>query len=165
MRTDWSLFQRREMKPIFYDPDYESERLFRQAPSRSYSMDLRPDDDIEMAPTRQEMVQVRGNRLEPKAMPEVTARELWEAKEPVLFHGWLRAACRDAPTEWFYPPRGGHGRRTAEALRLCAGCPVRDECRRHGSKRGRREAGGIWGGETDAQRRARRREEAADAGA
>lgn len=51
----------------------------------------------------------------------------------------LQAACRGKPTDMFFPARGDN---IAEALAVCAGCPVILECLRTGL----RERSGIWGG-------------------
>jgi len=65
-----------------------------------------------------------------------------------------RAACRDLGTETFYPTAPDQ---EAEALAICATCPVRAQCLEHALRN--REAYGIWGGTTPEQRRriARRR--------
>lgn len=43
--------------------------------------------------------------------------------EPPAWH--TEAACRDQPTELFFPTRGGSGQ---AAKRVCARCPVRVDC-------------------------------------
>src|SRR4051812_12233336 len=79
---------------------------------------------------------------------------------------WQRqAACRDVPVELFFPPdeeRGPARRRRIEAARaVCARCPVRTPCRDFA--RSADERYGIWGGESEEDRRslraARRRAE------
>ena len=50
-----------------------------------------------------------------------------------------RAACRGLPTEAFL---GTSARATADALRVCARCPVRASC----AVEGERNTHGIWGG-------------------
>ncbi|HET9733186.1 MAG TPA: WhiB family transcriptional regulator [Acidimicrobiales bacterium] len=63
---------------------------------------------------------------------------------------WMaRAACRGTPTSVFFPERGESGE---TAKLLCAGCPVRVECREHAAAAGE---AGFWGGEGDRQRRRR----------
>ena len=59
------------------------------------------------------------------------------------------AACRDAEPDVFFSTAEGD---RAEAMRLCAACPVRLECLEHALES--REAYGIWGG-TDEQERKR----------
>jgi WhiB family transcriptional regulator, redox-sensing transcriptional regulator len=48
---------------------------------------------------------------------------------------WMdRAACRGAPLELFFPPRGRptyYEKVPAEAAALCRTCPVREECWDH----------------------------------
>jgi WhiB family redox-sensing transcriptional regulator len=60
---------------------------------------------------------------------------------------WTRAACRGLPTSLFYPPPGTPA---AEALAVCARCPVRAACEDHARQRG--EEHGIWGGRTETDR-------------
>lgn len=59
-------------------------------------------------------------------------------------------ACRDAPGVDFYPePKSRKGAKEAErAKAVCAGCPVRQACRRGGMD----ERFGIWGGLTETER-------------
>lgn len=62
--------------------------------------------------------------------------------------GWQhRAACRGLPTGLFYPPTGAPA---AEALAVCARCPVRADCDEHARVHG--EEYGVWGGRTEAER-------------
>jgi WhiB family redox-sensing transcriptional regulator len=67
-----------------------------------------------------------------------------------------RAACRGADTEIFYPTTPDE---EAEALALCATCPVRAQCLEDALRN--REIYGIWGGTTPEERRRIRREQAA----
>lgn len=66
---------------------------------------------------------------------------------------WVeRAACRDADPETFFPPSGGtDDEREAAAKRLCAGCPVVEDCLREALFNG--ESTGIWGGLNVRERR------------
>ncbi len=57
------------------------------------------------------------------------------------------AACRGMPPARFYPPPGAQA---DDALAVCAGCPVRDECDRHAIETG--EEHGIWGGRLETER-------------
>ena len=58
------------------------------------------------------------------------------------------AACRDADPDWFFPgPEGDH----RSAVRVCAGCPVREECLEWALETRMRY--GIWGGLTERERR------------
>ncbi|HEV3354445.1 MAG TPA: WhiB family transcriptional regulator [Acidimicrobiales bacterium] len=66
------------------------------------------------------------------------------------------AACRGTDTEIFYP---ANAEEEAEALSICATCPVRAQCLDYAIRN--RETYGIWGGTTPEQRRRIRREQAA----
>jgi WhiB family transcriptional regulator, redox-sensing transcriptional regulator len=72
---------------------------------------------------------------------------------------WRAAgACLSADPDLFFPIANGApcARQEAEALWICAGCPVRQQCLDFAVRTG--EADGIWGGTTAAERiRARRR--------
>ena len=67
-----------------------------------------------------------------------------------------QAACRGGGTEIFYPATPDE---EAEALSICATCPVRAQCLDYAIRN--RETYGIWGGTTPEQRRHMRRERAA----
>jgi WhiB family redox-sensing transcriptional regulator len=67
-----------------------------------------------------------------------------------------RAACRGTDTEIFFPANADE---EAEALSICATCPVRAQCLDYAVRN--RETYGIWGGTTPEQRRRMRRERAA----
>jgi WhiB family transcriptional regulator, redox-sensing transcriptional regulator len=67
-----------------------------------------------------------------------------------------RAACRGTDTEIFFPANADE---EAEALSICATCPVRAQCLDYAVRN--RETYGIWGGTTPDQRRRIRRERAA----
>ena len=67
-----------------------------------------------------------------------------------------QAACRGTDTEIFYPVTSDE---EAEALSICATCPVRAQCLDDALRN--RETYGIWGGTTPEQRRRIRRERAA----
>ncbi|MFT5222359.1 MAG: WhiB family redox-sensing transcriptional regulator [Glaciecola sp.] len=64
----------------------------------------------------------------------------------------LEAKCLDADPEAFFPEKGGS---TREAKRICAACPVRDECLDHALVN--EERFGIWGGYSERERRRMRR--------
>ena len=59
------------------------------------------------------------------------------------------AACREAATSTFFPDRGANAER---ARRVCAGCPVLDDCGRWAAQRGPG-LDGVWAGLTRADRR------------
>ena len=59
------------------------------------------------------------------------------------------------PDLW-YPDKGGP---TRDAKKVCAGCPIREQCLAYALEH--RERYGIWGGTTERERRAMWREEMA----
>lgn len=65
------------------------------------------------------------------------------------------AACRDSDPELWFP---GRGESHEQANRICARCPVRQECFDFAMRHGERF--GIWGGRSERQRRRLRREQA-----
>ena len=67
-----------------------------------------------------------------------------------------QAACRGTDTEIFFPANADE---EAEALSICATCPVRAQCLEYAVRN--KEIYGIWGGTTPEQRRRIRRERAA----
>jgi WhiB family redox-sensing transcriptional regulator len=70
--------------------------------------------------------------------------------------GWLaRAACRGMDPELFFPDRGES---TEPAKAVCAACPVRAECLDYALTNGERF--GVWGGASERERRALRRDRA-----
>jgi WhiB family transcriptional regulator, redox-sensing transcriptional regulator len=69
----------------------------------------------------------------------------------------LRAACRGPASALFFPPtyperKEERDAREAKAKAICAECPVRAECLDYALSI--REPHGIWGGLTEAERRA-----------
>jgi len=60
----------------------------------------------------------------------------------------LDSACRGLDSAMFFP---GHDGESEPALRVCAGCAVRDECLDFALET--RQRYGIWGGTTERQRR------------
>lgn len=64
----------------------------------------------------------------------------------------LDAKCLDADPEAFFPEKGGS---TREAKRICAACPVREDCLDHALLQ--EERFGIWGGYSERERRRMRR--------
>lgn len=72
---------------------------------------------------------------------------------PVPATDWTRhAACRNEDPELFFPvtEEGPEASRVRVALRVCASCPVRVECRNYALGSDMRY--GIWGGLTERQR-------------
>lgn len=76
-------------------------------------------------------------------MLDDTGRPLWQKS----------AACRGMDPDIFYPERGAS---TKEAKSVCATCPVRQQCLDYALMNG--EKFGIWGGMSERERRAIRRE-------
>lgn len=64
-----------------------------------------------------------------------------------------RARCRGMDPALFHP---GRGEDTTEPKRVCAGCPVRDECLAYALANG--EKLGVWGGTSERERRRLRRQ-------
>lgn len=74
---------------------------------------------------------------------------------------WHRqAACRWRPQEWWYPDRQ-HADDGRQAREICDGCPVRAECAEFAIEHG--EEFGVWGGLSERERRAIRRERKTEA--
>lgn len=68
--------------------------------------------------------------------------------------GWAdRAACRGLDANLFHPERGEN---TAHAKKVCAACPVRDECLAYALTH--YEKHGIWGGLSERERQPLRRD-------
>ncbi len=68
---------------------------------------------------------------------------------------WMdRASCKgkDPTGEIFYPVRGAD---VTQAKRICAGCPVREDCLEYAIRH--QERFGVWGGTTEGRRRKMRR--------
>jgi len=70
------------------------------------------------------------------------------------------AACDGEDVELFFPVgvAGPAAWQVGQAKAICAGCPVREECRSFALRTGQDH--GIWGGLTAGERRALRRQEA-----
>jgi WhiB family redox-sensing transcriptional regulator len=72
--------------------------------------------------------------------------------------GWqFRAACRGEESALFFAPgyferKEQKDAREGQAKRICAGCPVREECLDYALRI--REPHGIWGGLNEMERRA-----------
>lgn len=66
---------------------------------------------------------------------------------------WVEdAVCAQTDPEVFFPPRsGGAPTQEADALRVCAGCPVREQCLQYSIET--RQWWGIWGGVSQRKRR------------
>lgn len=68
------------------------------------------------------------------------------AWQPPEWYG--QALCAQTDYEAFFPEKGGS---VADAMKTCALCPVRDECREYALANDERF--GIWGGLTETDRR------------
>lgn len=71
------------------------------------------------------------------------------------FWDWqMQAACRGMDSELFFHPDGQRGSARAQreqtAKKICASCPVIQQCREHALKV--REPYGVWGGLTEDER-------------
>ena len=79
---------------------------------------------------------------------------------------WRAAsACLDADLDMFFPVAVGSAanKQVSRALRICEGCPVRQQCLDFALRSGEKD--GIWGGTTPEQRvRARRNRNRRQAG-
>lgn len=81
--------------------------------------------------------------------------ELLEALERPAWHS--RAACRGQGSATWFPTLGSTPK---EARRVCATCPVLDECRAWALDQPA-DLAGVWGGLTERDRRRMRRQRAA----
>lgn len=63
------------------------------------------------------------------------------------------AVCAQTDPEAFFPEKGGS---TREAKRVCAGCPVMQECLEYALANDERF--GIWGGKSERERRRMKRQ-------
>jgi WhiB family transcriptional regulator, redox-sensing transcriptional regulator len=83
------------------------------------------------------------------AIVELSTKLAFDADE----RAWmLEAKCLDADPEAFFPEKGGS---TREAKRICAICPVREECLEFALTHDERF--GIWGGLSERERRRAKR--------
>jgi WhiB family transcriptional regulator, redox-sensing transcriptional regulator len=82
-------------------------------------------------------------------LSELTTKLALDADDRVWV---LEAKCLDADPEAFFPEKGGS---TREAKRICAACPVRNECLEHALSNDERF--GIWGGLSERERRRMKR--------
>jgi WhiB family redox-sensing transcriptional regulator len=82
----------------------------------------------------------------------------------VVMGDWVeQAACAGVDPDLFFPDRGAslagdvdEHVDVADARRVCAGCPVRVECLEYALEAG--EKFGVWGGTSEKERRAMRRQ-------
>lgn len=75
----------------------------------------------------------------------------------VIDNPWmLRAACLGVPPHIFFPAKGES---TAAAKAACGGCPVRSDCLDYALRQ--RIEHGVWGGLSEPERDALRRERGA----
>ena len=107
-------------------------------------------ESMEMTPTPMTMQPELRDQDEPTQL----ASKLDDAIEP-LGQWSLKAVCLDAEPETFFPEKGGS---TREAKRICAECPVSDECLEYAIEYNERF--GIWGGKSTIERNKEKRERA-----
>jgi len=67
---------------------------------------------------------------------------------------WMTEAdCQNLPTDIFFPKPGRLGTAHAKrAVKICRGCPVREECLAYAMSFADRSLPGIWGGTTERER-------------
>lgn len=91
----------------------------------------------------------RFNQLSPSEVRDNEIAKLFDTIAEIVTDRWAewrtRAACRDTDVNMFYAQRGAN-QVVTEAKRLCATCPVADECQRYARSRGERI--GIWAGQS-----------------
>lgn len=93
-----------------------------------------------------------GKERQVTALAELDARLAIDVDEAT----WMvQARCLDADPEAFFPRKGGS---TKEAKRICAACPVREECLEFSVEN--EERFGIWGGMSERERRRLRKQSA-----
>ena len=69
---------------------------------------------------------------------------------------WMEhSACRGKPVDTFFPGRGNSQAMNA-ALAICRECPVINDCLEYALTLGLRSSPGVWGGQTERQRRTMR---------
>lgn len=80
---------------------------------------------------------------------EVDSSSSWTTPYP---GEWMnRGACRNAPTDLFFPEASGITEQAKRAKAVCARCPVRAECREYAMAH--KEIQGVWGGTSLYERR------------
>lgn len=62
------------------------------------------------------------------------------------------AACKGAPLELFYAPKGNTGN-AKRAKRICNGCPVIKQCFDEAMSQDPIDDWGVWGGTTELERK------------
>lgn len=95
---------------------------------------------------------------EPLPQPDAQVSESQPIPETGSPVGWrTRAACRDLDTDLFFPP--GDGKTSQEqiekAKEICGKCAVRAACLEFAVTT--RQDAGVWGGQTEEERRRTRR--------
>ncbi len=79
----------------------------------------------------------------------MSSQQIWSMLLRVDERPWVAyGACRGADPDLFFP---GNDDDHGEALRICRGCPVQEECLDYALSA--RERYGIWGGTTARERR------------
>lgn len=80
-----------------------------------------------------------------------SATSLSDLEDMAVATSWMSwALCPDTDPDAFFPPDAAGPAWWADAVRVCAGCPVRDECLDYAL---RLDIGhGVWGGTTPGER-------------
>lgn len=80
-------------------------------------------------------------------------------RDPSEAYDWrIDALCRQVGGEEFFPEKGGS---TVAVKRICARCPVKDECLEYALDNDERF--GVWGGKSERERKKIQREREAAA--
>jgi len=91
-------------------------------------------------------------------MKAFTLLDMLNGQRPAWMYDGL---CNEYPQGTFFPVHGGEGKiRTSVAKAICNRCLVREECLQYALDT--RQEYGVWGGKSERQRRAIRRQYAAD---
>jgi hypothetical protein len=77
-----------------------------------------------------------------------TAHNAENPPPPMTPDEWDIAACRYQPNSVFFPERNNYGQVWDKARRICANCPVKQQC----LEAGQHEVWGMWGGLTPSER-------------
>jgi WhiB family redox-sensing transcriptional regulator len=86
------------------------------------------------------------------AEPGLPALQIVVDVAELAWQDW--ALCSDVDPELWFPARDTPNSNDAAAKRICAACPVRDECLQYALTVPLEEDFGIWGGTTEAERQA-----------
>lgn len=86
-----------------------------------------------------------------RGLPPVTRQDLYQLPELAPLGAWVeQAACKGMDINRFFPEVGGRG--IPEVVKVCQGCPVRQECLDDALTN--KTEHGVWGGLSAKQRKA-----------